>query len=224
MERALMPDIREHWPITSHKTLAANRFAAFVEDDITTPDGQSLTRQYLLHPGSVAILALDDAGNVAVIDQYRHPIATRTIELPAGLLDVPGEDPLHAAQRELAEEARLAADSWRVLVDFYSSPGISQETARIYLARGLHKVALPDGFVVEAEEAFMGLAWVPLDELVAAINAGELENPAMVLGCLRLQLALATDALDALRPGDAPWPMRDNKLDQDARLAALNDA
>jgi ADP-ribose pyrophosphatase len=219
-----MKDIREHWPITSHAVLAANRFAQFVEDEFTAPDGEVLTRQYLLHPGSVAILALDDAGQVAVIDQYRHPIATRTIELPAGLLDIAGEDPLVAAQRELAEEVRLAATDWNVLVDFYSSPGISQETARIYLARGLREVPLPEGFVIEGEEAHMSRAWVPLNDLVASINAGELENPAMVLGCLRLQLALVTDTLDELRPGNAPWPMRANKLDQDARLSAIRDA
>ncbi|MDR0837557.1 MAG: NUDIX hydrolase [Propionibacteriaceae bacterium] len=219
-----MRDVREHWPITSHQVLAENRFAAFVEDKFTAPDGELLRRQYLLHPGSVAILALDEQGRVAVIDQYRHPVATRTVELPAGLLDIAGEDPLAAAQRELAEEARLAADNWRVLVDFYSSPGISQETARIYLAWGLRQVPLPEGFVVEGEEAHMSLAWLPLAELLAGINAGELENPAMILGCLSLQLALTSDKVSELRPGDAPWPMRSNKLEQDARLAALRHA
>ena len=76
---------------------------------------------------------------VLLVNQYRHPIEAWLDELPAGLLDVEGEQPLLAAQRELAEEARTTADEWHVLVDLYTSPGMSNEAMRVFLARGLHR-------------------------------------------------------------------------------------
>lgn len=102
--------------------------------------GKSITREYVDHTGAVAVLALDDNDRVALIKQYRHPVRCRDWEIPAGLLDVAGEDPLIAAQRELAEEADLVADTWHNLAEFYTTPGGSNEAIRIYLARGLHEV------------------------------------------------------------------------------------
>jgi ADP-ribose pyrophosphatase len=217
---AVRPDKPEHWPIQSHAVLAKGVFAAFNEDAITTPGGETLRRQYLTHPGSVAIIALDESDRVAVVNQYRHSVAMVLTEPPAGLLDHGAEDPLAAAKRELAEEARLQAATWRVLVDFYASPGISQETSRIYLATDLSPAPLPEGFTVEGEEAYMGLSWVPLADLLAGIRAGRLQNPALILGCLAVHTARLDGSLDSLRPGDAPWPARANKERQDARIAA----
>jgi ADP-ribose pyrophosphatase len=222
----VLVDQPEHWPITAHQVLASGAIAQFNADTILAPSGEQLRRQYLTHPGSVAIIAYDAVGRVAVIDQYRHAIAMRMIEPPAGLLDVAAENPLDAAKRELAEEVGLAAATWNVLADFYSSPGISQETSRIYLARGLSNVGRPKDFVAAGEEAEMSLAWVPLTELLQGIRAGTLENPALIIGCLSLSAALSDECgLGGLRPGDAPWPMRRNKLHQDAVLAAgsIND-
>ncbi|HET8778909.1 MAG TPA: NUDIX hydrolase, partial [Agromyces sp.] len=82
--------------------------------------GAALAREYVDHPGAVAVLALDDDDRVFLIRQYRHPVRTHDWEIPAGLLDVADEDPLLAAQRELAEEGDLAASEWAVLADFFT--------------------------------------------------------------------------------------------------------
>lgn len=205
----LPEDRPEAWPIVEHRVLGRGRVSNFVEDDLTTPDGEQFTRQYVTHPGAVAVIALDDRGRVAVIDQYRHPVAHRLVEPPAGLLDADGESFVAAAQRELAEEALLRADDWRVLVDIFTTPGGCEESIRIFLARELTATPRPDGFVVEDEEAHMSVHWIDLEALVEAILAGRVQSPSLVSGVLALRTAMATDALDGLRPADAPWPARE---------------
>lgn len=202
-------DRPEAWQIDEHRVLGTGRVCSFVEDDITPPSGEQFSRQYLTHPGAVAVMALDEQGRVAVVHQYRHPVAMKLVEPPAGLLDAEGESFLLAAQRELAEEALLKADDWRVLVDIFTTPGGCEESIRIYLARGLSAAPRPDGFVVEDEEAHMDISWVDLDELVDEIFAGHVQSPSMVSGALALQTARLSGRLDALRPADAPWPARD---------------
>jgi len=219
--RATVADVAERWPVSRHARLARGAVAAFDEDMVTTPDGQRLTRQYLRHPGSVAVIALDADDRVAVVHQYRHAVTMRLVEPPAGLLDKPGEAPWDAARRELAEEAGLAADDWRVLADFCSSPGISQEVCRIYLARGLRQVGRPAGFVADGEETDMGLAWIALDDILAAVRAGRVANVALAFGCTSLALARATGDVDGLRAADAAWPAWQNKADQDEWLAGM---
>lgn len=165
-------------------------------------DGTPITREVIRHPGAVAILALDDEGRVLLIRQYRHPIRTRAWEIPAGLLDVSGEHPLTGAQRELAEEADLAAATWHVLADFQNTPGGSDETIRIYLARDVS--ALP-AFARHDEEADIEVRWVGLDEVVDAVLARRVQSPSLVVGALA---AVASRARDwaTLAPGDEPWP------------------
>lgn len=168
------------------------------------PDGSTVTRDYQVHPGSVAVLALDEEGRVLVLRQYRHPVRQKLWEIPAGLLDIPGENPLHAAQRELYEEAHVKAEDWRVLTDVYTTPGGCDEAVRIFLARDLSE-AEGERFEVSEEEADMELARVPQDELVRGALAGELHNNCLVVGVLALTAARAGAGLDALRPADAPW-------------------
>ncbi len=214
-------DQPENWRVTSHQVLARGAVAEFVDDEVSTPDGASMRRQYTVHPGAVGVVVLDDADRVAVIRQYRHPVAMSLVEPPAGLLDSPDEDFLTAAQRELAEEVGLAATDWRVLVDLFTSPGGSQESLRIYLARGISEAPAPEGFVAEPEEAQMEVAWAARSDLVAAILAGRVQNPTMVSGILALEVARLGDGLDSLRPADAPWPARDAWAAQNSLLAAV---
>lgn len=202
-------DTPESWPIRRHEMLASGRVMSFVRDEIEAPDGSTFSRQWCTHPGAVAVIALNERDEVAVVHQYRHPAAMKLVEPPAGLLDHDHEDWLLAAQRELAEEALLAADDWRVLVDILASPGGVQESIRIYLARGLHEAPRPDGFVVEDEEADMGLGWLGVDTLVEAAFAGDVQSPTLVAGVLALQTARLTGRLDTLRRPDAPWPARE---------------
>jgi len=198
-------DVAEEWDVRDRSTPFRGKVTGVRSEQVLMPDGTWAQRDYQLHPGSVAVLALDDEGRVLTLRQYRHPVRHRLWELPAGLLDVPGENPLHAAQRELFEEAHCKAGHWRVLVDFYTSPGGSDEAVRIFLATGLSEA---DGERYEAhgEELEIEAAWVPREELVRLVLAGDLHNPTLVTGVLALS-ATGGD-LDALRPADAQWPAR----------------
>ncbi|RFU88075.1 NUDIX hydrolase [Streptomyces triticagri] len=200
-------DTAEEWRITATATPFTGKKTSVRTDDVIMPDGTSARRDYQVHPGSVAVLALDDLGRVLVIRQYRHPVRHKLWEIPAGLLDVPGENPLHAAQRELFEEAHVKAGDWRVLTDVFTTPGGCDEAVRIFLARDLAE-AEGERFAVSEEEADMELARVPLDELVRGVLAGELHNNCLVVGVLSLVAAQHGDGLDALRPAEAPWPAR----------------
>ena len=209
------------WPILSHRVLGEGAVSTFVSDTVATPQGETMVRDYLQHPGAVGIIAVDDQERVVVVRQYRHPVGFRLIEPPAGLLDAEGETWLSAAERELAEEARLGAGDWRVLVDYLTSPGCLAETLRIFLARDLRDVPRPDGFTLHGEEADMDVCLVPLEELVEAVLAGRVQNPTLVAGSLAAYTALRSGRVEDLRPADAPWPARDAASRRTAELAAL---
>jgi ADP-ribose pyrophosphatase len=170
-----------------------------------TDEGDPLVRDYIDHPGAVAVLPMNDAGEVLLLKQYRHPVGMDLWEIPAGLLDVEGEDFVVGAARELAEEADLIATTWNVLVDFFNSPGSSSEAIRIYLARGLTEVPHHELHLRTDEEAEIELHWIPLEEAVAGVLEGRLHNPSAVVGILAAAAAKA-DGFAGLRPSDAPWP------------------
>lgn len=159
-----------------------NGYVWDVREDTFRYGNASLVRHYLDHTGAVAVVALDDEDRVLLIQQYRHPIRARDWEIPAGLLDVAGEDPRDAAARELAEEADLTAEHWEDLGDFSVSPGGSDEFVRIFLATGVR--ATPEAYARDAEEADIRKAWVPLTEVLDAIAAGRLHNGTMAIGVL----------------------------------------
>ncbi|MFG2341977.1 NUDIX domain-containing protein [Streptomyces yangpuensis] len=202
-------DTSESWETLSSRRPFQGAKTAVDSDEVRMPDGSTARRDYQVHPGSVCVLALDEDGQVLVLSQYRHPVRRRLWELPAGLLDVPGENPLLGAQRELYEEAHAKAEDWRVLVDFYASPGGSDEAIRVFLARGVSEADGERYSESGSEEADMEVTRVPLAELVRGVLAGELGNPGLVTGVLALSAALASEGgIDALRPADAPWPAR----------------
>ncbi|WP_395576274.1 NUDIX domain-containing protein [Streptomyces sp. BK79] len=207
MTGSTIKDIAEEWEVRGTATPFQGKKTSVRTDDVVMPNGTVVTRDYQVHPGSVAVLALDDEGRVLVIRQYRHPVREKLWEIPAGLLDVPGENPLHAAQRELYEEAHVKAEDWRVLTDVYTTPGGCDEAVRIFLARNLSE-AEGERFAVEDEEADMELARVPVGDLVRGVLAGDLHNNCLVVGVLSLVAAERGDGLDALRPAEAPWPAR----------------
>jgi ADP-ribose pyrophosphatase len=173
-------------------------------DEVRLPDGELVKRDVIAHPGAVAVVALDDDERVVMVRQYRHPVRALLLELPAGLLDVDGEPALEAAKRELFEEAALIASEWAVLVDLHTSPGMTDEAIRVYVARDLTAVAEQDRFVSEAEELTMTVERYSLDELVELALAGELTNGPAVAGVLAAKLA-EQRGWQGLRPADAPW-------------------
>ncbi|MFJ7076784.1 NUDIX domain-containing protein [Streptomyces sp. NPDC098781] len=200
-------DTPQEWEIRATDTPFVGNKTSVRTDDVVMPDGSVVRRDYQVHPGSVAVLALDTEDRVLLIKQYRHPVRHKLWEIPAGLLDIPGENPLHAAQRELYEEAHVKAEDWRVLTDLYTTPGGCDEAVRIFLARDLSE-AEGERFEVEDEEADLEHARVPLDELVRSVLAGELHNNCLVVGVLSLVAARASGGLDGLRSAEAEWPAR----------------
>ncbi|AMU78047.1 ADP-ribose pyrophosphatase [Mycobacteroides abscessus] len=175
---------------------------ALRRDRVAMPGGGSATREVVEHYGAVAVAAVDEAGRVALVYQYRHPLGHRLWELPAGLLDIAGEDSQRAAARELLEEAGIEAGTWRVLVDAAASPGFTDEVVRVFLATGLSH---PGRGESHDEEADMTVRWVPLSEAVSMVMAGEVVNAIAVAGILATHVALGGHHT---RPVDAPWPDR----------------
>lgn len=210
LSAAELTDVALSWPVTGTTVLGHGVIADFVQDEITTPDGSTIHREYLRHPGAVAVIALDTHERVALVRQYRHPVRHRLVEPPAGLLDVTGEAYLIGAQRELAEEVDLAAATWHVLVDLFSTPGILGESIRIFLARDL-SASVPDGFVREGEEADMDIVWATLSDLVEAVLAGRLHSPSLVAGVLAAEAARSR-GWASLRPPDTGWPARESLI------------
>jgi 8-oxo-dGTP pyrophosphatase MutT (NUDIX family) len=172
-------------------------------DTVIQPDGSRAEREVVEHVGSVAVVAVDDQQRVLLIRQYRHPAGQYLWELPAGLLDKPGELPLAAAQRELAEEAQLGAAAWRTLVDLRPSPGISTEVCRVYQAEQLSTKEREDDR--PDEESELRSRWVPLRQAAGEVLTGRITNGLAVAGLLAAAAA-RDDALARIRPADAPWP------------------
>jgi 8-oxo-dGDP phosphatase len=182
------PELRDtewHWRVKGRPRRARGAFVVLRTDQVCMPDGDVAPRDVVEHPGAVAIVPLDDAGQVLLIRQYRHPAGHFLWEIPAGLRDVPGEPPHRTGQRELREETGYTARTWNVLTDCFTSPGISTERVIVYLARGLAEVPEGErGPPLRHEEAHLEPAWVPLERAVQLFLAGELHNGVAAVGIL----------------------------------------
>jgi 8-oxo-dGTP pyrophosphatase MutT (NUDIX family) len=179
-------DVEEKWRVVGRPRRVRGVFATVRTDRVRMPDGELAKRDVVEHPGAVAIVALDDTGRVLLIRQYRHPVGHLLWELPAGLRDVAGEDSRVTAERELLEETGYRARDWRLLADFFSSPGITTERLQVYLACGLSLVPESErgGFVRRHEEAQLLVRWVPLRQAVSHFLAGDLHNGVTAVGIL----------------------------------------
>lgn len=191
------------------ETIYVGNIFALRADEVSMPNGRIARREVVEHYGAVAIVAMDESNNIALIYQYRHPVGRRLWELPAGLLDIDGEAPHLTAARELEEEAGLKARDWGVLVDVVSAAGFSDECVRVFLATGLTDVGRPEA---HDEEADLTLKWFSLVDAVEMVLSGEIVNSLAVAGILAAR-TIDRD-VQALRPIDAPWP------DKPTRFAA----
>ena len=197
----------------SSETLYTGKIFALRSDRVRMPGGKVVTREIVEHFGAVAVVAMDDDGNIPMIYQYRHAFGRRLWELPAGLLDVDGEAAHLTAARELMEEAGLKAKEWAVLVDLDSTPGFSDESVRVYLATGLTQVDRP---TAHDEEADMTLEWFGLADAARKVLSGEVVNAIAVAGILAAHAV--TTGFAQPRPVDSPW--RDKPTAFAARKAA----
>lgn len=187
--------------VRSSEDVHIGRVVGLRVDEVTMPGGGSANREVVEHLGAVAVVAVDEQLRVAMIHQYRHPIGRRLLELPAGLLDVAGENPLVTAQRELAEEVGLAARRWDTLVDVAASAGFTDEVVRVYLARELTEVERPT--LEDDEELDIVPQRVPLADAVRRVLSGELINGSTVSGILAADAVLSHGV--PARPAETPW-------------------
>ena len=208
MAKYIVEDTPEQWPVLESRVLAQGGITAYREDLVRMVDGTTARRQYTTHHGAVCVIALDEGGRMLTLRQYRHPVRRLLWELPAGLLDKPGEHPLEAAKRELYEEAHLQAAEWRVLVDYFNSSGTADEATRVFVARGV-RPADGEQFARAGEEAGIVQQWMPVQDMVERVLDGRVGTSSMVAAVGALAVALTRPGgFDSLRPADAPWPAR----------------
>lgn len=192
-------DLRDEplsWPVVSSVDVHRDDWVVAVRRDTIHRPGhrdETFGRLVVEDPGAVVILAIDEADQVVVVRQYRHPAQMRLVELPAGKLDKPGEDPLEAAKRELREEAALEADEWTHLMTTWASPGITSETHAMFLARGLRDV--DRDFEPHHEEADMLLERVGVEELLEACLDGRVADAPLVTALLAYESLRNRDRL-----------------------------
>jgi ADP-ribose pyrophosphatase len=186
-----MRDTPEEWPVHEVERIWQGSAPFSVRRDLVSAPGHPEVRFGRLvveHPGAVVVLAVDEDDRALVLQQYRHPVGMRFLELPAGLLDVPGEDPLVAGKRELLEEGAHTADRWTHLLTSYPSPGVLSEKHVFFLATGLEHVPDRGGFEPAYEEAHMSAHWVPLDELLVGVLAGRFTDGPLALAVMAYRL------------------------------------
>jgi 8-oxo-dGDP phosphatase len=205
---ATLADEADERDVVASQQLLAGLVWDVRRDTVELGDGQTVVRDFVVHPGAVGVLALDARDRVLLIRQYRHPVGMSLWEPVAGLLDLADETPLEGAARELVEEAGLVAASWHVLVDLENSPGGSSETIRCYLARDLAPApqGRPDG---EGEERDLPHTWVPLELAVEAVLAGRFTSPLTVAGVLAAS-ACRAEGWAGLRRAESGWPQREH--------------
>ncbi len=184
----------------SSEILYQGAIFALRRDGVRMPGGHISKREVVEHYGAVAVVALDDDDNIALVYQYRHTAGRRLWELPAGLLDEAGEPPHLTAARELEEEVGLRANTWQMLVDLRTAPGYSDESVRVYLATGLTDIGRP---VAHDEEADMTIRWYRLEDAAQRVLAGEFVNSIAVAGILAAHAV--RKGLAQPRPVDTQW-------------------
>jgi 8-oxo-dGTP pyrophosphatase MutT (NUDIX family) len=168
---------------------------AVVEARFAAPDGTEFTRDIVRHPGAVAVVPVNDDGDILLVRQYRGAIDRALLEIPAGTRDVEGEPPAETARRELLEEVGVRARHVRLLSTMYNSPGFCDEETLVFLATGLEAGTPARHGVEEQHMDVVTISWADVDRLIAS---GELSDGQTILGLL-----LARDVLAASRPGGA---------------------
>jgi ADP-ribose pyrophosphatase len=164
-----------------HVEVLKGHFLHAFRDQVRLPNGDTATREYVIHPGAVMIIALLDDGRLVMERQYRYPVKQVMIEFPAGKLDA-GEDRLACAQRELLEETGYRAKEWAHAGVLHPVISYSTEFIDIWFARGLR---LGERRLDEGE--FLDVFTASLDELLAWSREGKLTDAKTLTGLLWLQ-------------------------------------
>ena len=166
------------------KTIFEGKIVRLTLDQAELPNGTLAAREVVYHPGGVAVLALDEENNVALVRQCRYPIRRELLELPAGKLD-PGEDPMTGALRELKEETGAVPDVFLPLGRIIPAPGCYGEVLHLFLARGLR---MEDQHLDPDE--FLNVERIPFEEMVHRCLTGEIEDAKTVAAVLKATIQL----------------------------------
>ncbi|MDD2212818.1 MAG: NUDIX hydrolase [Clostridia bacterium] len=157
------------------------KYLHYCVDEVTLSNGHISTREMVVHPGAVGIVALTAEKELVLVKQYRYPVQKILYEIPAGKLEK-GEDPDYSARRELEEETGYSAEKWEKLASFYTAPGFSNEYMHLYLATNLvKKKAHPDPDEIITYEK------VPLAQVLQRLETGKIRDGKTILGILWLQ-------------------------------------
>ena len=151
-------------------------------DTVTLPNGKEATREWIKHPGASSVIPILPDGRIILVRQYRYPIGEVTLEVPAGKLDAPDEDPLVCAERELSEETGYTAQKITKLTTIATTVGFSNEYIHMYKAEGL----TPGPQHPDADE-FINVVRLPLDEAVAMVLDGRIYDAKSVSSILMLE-------------------------------------
>ncbi|MGD9559920.1 MAG: NUDIX hydrolase [Oscillospiraceae bacterium] len=166
----------------SSKEIFAGRVVRLTVDEVELENGKPAFREVVHHNGGAAVVALNEKNEVALVRQFRYAAGRELLEIPAGKVEV-GEDPRDTAIRELGEEAGLAADRFAAFGRIIPTCAYCTEVISLFVGTGLHEVARH----LDADE-FVDLVWMPLDEAVAMVLDGRIEDSKTVAGLLRAQL------------------------------------
>ena len=153
-------------------------------ETLSTPDGDTVEREVVAHDDAVAIVPITDRGEVLLLRQYRQPVRSYLLEVPAGTMDVDGEEPEATAQRELQEEIHHRAERFELLTTFHNSAGWTNERTHVFLGTGLSPSPPPEAFRPDAEEADMEVVGLPFDVAVDQVRRGVITDAKTVVGLL----------------------------------------
>lgn len=151
-----------------------------LKDEVELENGVHSTREFVLHPGAVAVVPITDDGKVVLVEQYRYPIKQKLLEIPAGKFDKPGEDALECAKRELEEETGYTASEYVYLGYIHTTPGFSNEVIHIYLARKLEK-----GRMSPDEDEILKVHVEDFQEVLKKCISGEITDAKTLAGIFR---------------------------------------
>lgn len=206
-----------NFEVTDSELLGESPILAVRRDTIIMPGGRPATREVVEHFGAVAIAAVDGQNRIAMVTQYRHSVAGRLLELPAGLLDIADEDPETGARRELQEEAGLAAENWSVVADLVTSPGFCDEACRVFLATGLSEMERPEA--EGDEEADITFDWIDLADARQRVLRGEITNSIAVAGVFAASEVVERGGV--ARSADSDFSLRPTSLAERRKSAGI---
>lgn len=158
------------WIKHSSKIVHKNKWFKVQTDDVTRPNGKRADYNIVVSFPAVFIIPQDEDGNIYLIGQYRYAVGQYSMEIPAGSTD--GEDPLHAAKRELKEETGFVAEKWEKLGEFYPANGILKEKNHVFRATGLKQT----GEHQWEDEGINKLIKLPLKKVLQMIKEGEIKD------------------------------------------------